>query len=641
MKHLKKKLAWLLALTLIMTSIMPVSAWASDPEWNGAIETTDEYLKEKTENNSDAWSVFARGRNLDADHTDNYYIDYYENLDVDSLNTSGDCAKAVLALRAEGRGNSDKAEAIKEKLLDWDANKDWLIADAYSIPVVIDSISDELLKEENAVEKEGLISSIKSAIESKYDLYGWGEDVDSTAMAAASLTTIGGCETEIEDVLAWISGNQVDDGNIWGVWGTSPETTAQVIVLLSELKKTDDADYTKSGHTTVDGLMSFYDVENIEDGGGFTGGWDPIMRAQQANYALVAYERSKTDGATSLLDFSDVKNVYYVSFDGNGASNIMHTQAIEEGDTDNLIVNTLINNGYRFIEWKDEEGKTYSDQQAITASKDIKLYAIWKKITSDNSENGGPKYYDSDAYYEKLMRVESSNAISGEWRYNEEGKWSFFFDGQQAIGRWVTAINPAAGVNKAGWFYFDEKGEMLTGWQKIKDFDGIERWYYLNPYPGYWYGACYRNAVTPDGYEVDANGVWLESVMNISEDEDTEIQNGNSAGKNSEEKSKKEKKISVSISVDGYTISGSKEVTLNKNASAYDALKAIAKQYGWKISGSGSYVKGIGGEMEKSAGALSGWTYTVNGDTPNKSAGGYKLKDGDSVDWKFVDGPDY
>ena len=71
----------------------------------------------------------------------------------------------------------------------------------------------------------------------------------------------------------------------------------------------------------------------------FTGGWDPIMRAQQANYALVAYERSETDGATSLLDFSDVKNVYYVSFDGNGASNIMHTQAIEEGDTDNLIVN--------------------------------------------------------------------------------------------------------------------------------------------------------------------------------------------------------------------------------------------------------------------------------------------------------------
>ena len=70
-------------------------------------------------------------------------------------------------------------------------------------------------------------------------------------------------------------------------------------------------------------------------------------------------------------------------------------------------------------------------------------------------------------------------------------------------------------------------------------------------------------------------------------------------------------------------------------------LKAIAEQYGWKISGSGSYVKGIGGEMEKSAGALSGWTYTVNGDTPNKSAGSYKLKDGDSVDWKFVDGPDY
>jgi len=88
-------------------------------------------------------------------------------------------------------------------------------------------------------------------------------------------------------------------------------------------------------------------------------------------------------------------------------------------------------------------------------------------------------------------------------------------------------------------------------------------------------------------------------------------------------------------------VSGSDEVTLNKNASAFDALKSLSKKMGWSVSGSSSYVKGISGEMEKSAGAQSGWTYMVNGTTPNKSAGSYKLKDGDSVDWIFVYEPDY
>ena len=31
------------------------------------------------------------------------------------------------------------------------------------------------------------------------------------------------------------------------------------------------------------------------------------------------------------------------------------------------------------------------------------------------------------------MRVESSNAISGEWRYNEEGKWSLKLSTQNSL----------------------------------------------------------------------------------------------------------------------------------------------------------------------------------------------------------------
>jgi len=46
---------------------------------------------------------------------------------------------------------------------------------------------------------------------------------------------------------------------------------------------------------------------------------------------------------------------------------------------------------------------------------------------------------------------------------------------------------------------------MMTGWQLI---DGV--WYYFNPVVGSWQGAMLMNTVTPDGYNVGANGAWIQ-----------------------------------------------------------------------------------------------------------------------------------
>ncbi|MDO5416356.1 MAG: hypothetical protein Q4F29_04070 [Lachnospiraceae bacterium] len=89
--------------------------------------------------------------------------------------------------------------------------------------------------------------------------------------------------------------------------------------------------------------------------------------------------------------------------------------------------------------------------------------------------------------------------------------------------------NIAAGQQAFDWFYFDEIGNMVTGW--FCDADGNR--YYLNPIPdgtqgrmctgwqqidGKWYyfnpisdgyrGKLLTNTITPDGYWVDKNGVW-------------------------------------------------------------------------------------------------------------------------------------
>ena len=72
------------------------------------------------------------------------------------------------------------------------------------------------------------------------------------------------------------------------------------------------------------------------------------------------------------------------------------------------------------------------------------------------------------------------------------------------------------------WYYLDENGAMVTGWQNIKGkwyyfssvtTDGAaysydtenEKWNYANDsvIP---FGAMYENAETPDGYRVDTNG---------------------------------------------------------------------------------------------------------------------------------------
>jgi len=65
-------------------------------------------------------------------------------------------------------------------------------------------------------------------------------------------------------------------------------------------------------------------------------------------------------------------------------------------------------------------------------------------------------------------------------------------------------------------------------------------------------------------------------------------------------------------------------------------MKALNGDYRAAGSGDSIYFSKIMGISEKSAGALSGWCFYVNGQKPGLSAGSYKLKSGDVVEWKFL-----
>ncbi len=84
------------------------------------------------------------------------------------------------------------------------------------------------------------------------------------------------------------------------------------------------------------------------------------------------------------------------------------------------------------------------------------------------------------------------------------------------------------------------------------------------------------------------------------------------------------------ISIDGYC--SGKAVSIQGGDTAY----SILTRSGARVSGSGSYVRGINGRFEFDEGPQSGWKYSVNGYTPNVGAGSYSVKAGDSISWYYV-----
>ena len=86
---------------------------------------------------------------------------------------------------------------------------------------------------------------------------------------------------------------------------------------------------------------------------------------------------------------------------------------------------------------------------------------------------------------------------------------------------------------------------------------------------------------------------------------------------------------------------GRTEFDFTNRQTVLDALEGVLTEagirYETKASGLTSvYVKGIGDLYERDAGRKSGWVYTVNGRSADKSASDYKLSDGDVIVWYFT-----
>lgn len=227
----------------------------------------------------------------------------------------------------------------------------------------------------------------------------------------------------------------------------------------------DDADYvsasTKNSRSSLtltvklDTLMGDLDVEDA--------GWmdeeSPVAVWEETSGAK-SYEIKLYRGSSSVTSTQTTKNTYY-----DFSSEITRT-----GDYYYKI--RAVYNSSNKGSWV-ESDSIYIDEDVLAAIQSGNYNSYYGTVSSGNTPG-------------------STYNGSGGWQQDGIGWWYRNADGSYPAGCWQM-INGL-------WYYFDASGYMKTGWVLWNG-----NWYYCNQTTG----AMLTDAYTPDGYYVNADGIWV------------------------------------------------------------------------------------------------------------------------------------
>lgn len=131
---------------------------------------------------------------------------------------------------------------------------------------------------------------------------------------------------------------------------------------------------------------------------------------------------------------------------------------------------------------------------------DCKAASGWKAL-------GGKWYYLNDTS-KKMVTGWLKSPVSGKWYFMDVKNGDMQTGWQFVNNKWyfLDAVN---GDMKSDWQFINNKwyfldlvnGDMKTGWQQVRG-----KWYYMDKVNG----DCLINTTTPDGYQVDTNGAWIQ-----------------------------------------------------------------------------------------------------------------------------------
>lgn len=215
--------------------------------------------------------------------------------------------------------------------------------------------------------------------------------------------------------------------------------------------------------------------------------------ASDKNYTITeAYWDEGENYVAGLWDEAEDKTSYKVQlYKGNRKVGSLQTTNKATMTFSKLIAEKG-SGSYHFTVYPTRGGKSMLvTSQTIVIDSEY-LAAIKKRIKSDSSPastgtgTGGPG----------VTGVSSINPASGIEGWNRLANGSWWWkntDGSIKKEDWL--------LDKENWYYFDQNGIMQTGWIKYRDL-----WYYCGAD-----GAMLKDTTTPDGFKVNADGVWVEN----------------------------------------------------------------------------------------------------------------------------------
>ena len=210
----------------------------------------------------------------------------------------------------------------------------------------------------------------------------------------------------------------------------------------------------------------------------------------------------------------------------------------EDVELNNLKINHYTDDG-DFVGTISKGSKVSSSRYVLDGRKvtfRTNSFSIFTFVADGNDYADADDDYSSSSASSSSSRKPQSLVVSaGKWMQDETGWWYGYLAGGYAANKWEKIDGK--------WYYFEPSGYMkANGWVNTNGVwyyckaDGAMAeaewildngvWYYLNAggsmaangwilYHNLWYylksdGAMAANEVTPDGYKVDANGVWVQ-----------------------------------------------------------------------------------------------------------------------------------
>jgi len=210
-------------------------------------------------------------------------------------------------------------------------------------------------------------------------------DIDVTAMAISALAPYKAQEsvnTVIDKAISYLKNAQGTDGDFAYNGEKTSETLAQVIIALSSLgMDAASADFTKSGKTLIDILLSYQlsDKTFVHTSGGTSNS----IATEQAVMALTAYNRY-VEEKSGIFEFSN---------DSNDFSDTSTFSDIKQGDWYYSAVKFVSAKGLT----SGVGNKQFAPNEAVTRRQFIKMlcdaYGIKKVSTGDNFADCGSTWY--------------------------------------------------------------------------------------------------------------------------------------------------------------------------------------------------------------------------------------------------------